>query len=323
VSPAGGELVSELQEQIERCLDAVKSRYAVATLRTYRAGLARFQCYASEVGIESVGELTDQVLLDFHSWLLNFQLSESTVGLAVRSVKLFLKWAHCVGLCLWDGSSYSMKDPKTRIPEPPTVEVMQRLLELPNQRTPEGLRDLFCLELLYNLGLRRNEAVSLDLKDLDLTEETLFVVGKNSDERLLPVNPVLKQAARDYLFNGRPRLLPAPEERALLLNNEGTRLPPEALHYIVAKYGALLDLKLSTHQLRHACATHLVQAGMKLTDVQRLLGHSNLDSTKRYTQISQREMEREFHRCTPRDLASQRVEDKHQPKKTRRLQDRD
>ena len=66
------------------------------------------------------------------------------------------------------------------------------------------------------------------------------------------------------------------------------------VRYIVTKYGARLDLKLTTHQLRHACATHLVQAGMKLTDVQRLLGHSNLDSTERYTQIPQQEMEREF-----------------------------
>jgi len=298
--------VTILSDQIEACLAGVSPRYSKATVRAYSAGLARFGCYASEAGIESAGELTDQVLLDFHSWLLNFQLAESTISLAVRSVKLFLKWACAEGLCLWDGSSYSMKTPKSEVPEPPTVEVMQRLLQLPNRRTPEGLRDLFCLELLYNLGLRRTEAVSLDLKDLDLTGETLFVVGKNSDERLLPVNPTLKQAARDYLFNGRPRLLPAPDERALLLNNEGKRLPPGTLRYIVVKYGARLDINLSTHQLRHACATHLVQAGMKLTDVQRLLGHSSLDSTDRYAQISQTEMEREF-RCTPRALASQRA----------------
>ena len=298
-----------LSDQINACLAGVSPRYSKATIRAYGAGLARFQAYASEAGVESAAELTDQVLLDFHSWLLNFQLSESTVSLAVRSVKLFLKWAHCGGLCLWDGSSYSMKDPKTRTPEPPTVEVIQRLLRLPNRRTPEGLRDLFCLELLYNLGLRRNEAVSLDLKDLDLTEETLFVVGKSSDERLLPVNPTLKQVARDYLFNGRPCLLPTPEERALLLNNEGKRFPPGALHYIVTKYGARLDLKLSPHQLRHACATHCVQAGMKLTDLQRLLGHSSLDSTKRYAQISQQEMEREFRRRCVGQVKSRRRQD--------------
>ena len=245
-------------------------------------------------------DLSDEDLLAFQRWLMSFGLAESTVNLAVRSVKLFLKWANTQSLCLWDGSSYSMKETETKSPEPPTVEVMQRIFELPNRQTPEGLRDLFCLELLYNLGLRRQEAVSRDLKDLDLTENTLFVVGKNGDERLLPVGPTLKQTARNYLFNARSDLLPAANEKALLLNNEGRRLPPEALRYIVLKYGELLDLKLTTHQLRHACATHLAEAGMKLTDIKRLLGHRNLDSTKVYTQINRREMEREFRRAHPR-----------------------
>lgn len=290
----------KLREQIERCLQASKPRYAEATLTAYRAGLSRFERYAAESDIEAASELTDEDLLAFHRWLMDFGLAESTVNLAVRSVKLFLKWANTQSLCLWDGSSYSMKEPETKSPEPPTVEVMQRLFELPNRQTPEGLRDLFCLELLYNLGLRRQEAVSRDLKDLDLTENTLFVVGKNGDERLLPVGPTLKEAAQNYLFNARSDLLPAANEKALLLNNEGQRLPPEALRYIVLKYGELLDLKLTTHQLRHACATHLAEAGMKLTDIQRLLGHRNLNSTKVYTQINRREMEREYHRAHPR-----------------------
>ncbi|MFA5507129.1 MAG: tyrosine-type recombinase/integrase [Vulcanimicrobiota bacterium] len=295
-----GARAPELGEQVESCLEALKPRYAKATLTAYRAGLSRFQAYAAEVGVESAADLTDEVLLAFHAHLMGFALSESTVNLAIRSVKLFLKWGHGQSLCLWDGSSYHMKEPQSKAPEPPTVAVMQRLLELPNRQTPEGLRDLFCLELLYNLGLRRTEAVSLDLESLDLNEETLFVVGKNSDERLLPVGPTLKETALAYLFNGRPSLWPAPEEKALLLNDEGERLPPEALRYIVLKYGQMLDLKLSTHQLRHACATHLVEAGMELTDVQRLLGHRDLNSAKHYAQISQREMEREFHRVHPR-----------------------
>ena len=292
---------SKLREQIEACLEAVKPRYAEASLKAYRSGLYRFHRYADEVGIEAVSDLTDEVLPAFHSWLTNFTLSESTLNLAVRSVKLLLKWGQGAGLCLWDGSSYYMKEPKTKSPVPPTVAVMQRLLELPNRRTPEGLRDLFSLELLYNLGLRRQEAVSLDLGNLDLNEETLFVVGKNSDERLLPVGNALKEVARNYLFNARPGLLPEPSEKALLLDDEGKRLSPHALRYIVLKYGKMLDLKLSTPQLRHACATHLAQAGMKLVDIQRLLGHRDINSTKRYAQISQRELEREFHRVHPRN----------------------
>ena len=290
----------ELKEQAESFLDGVAPRYSQSSLRAYRAGLRRFQSFADGAGVESAADVTETVLASFHSWLLNFPLSESTVNLGLRSTKLFLKWAAGAGLTLYDGASYRLKDPQNVIPEPPTVEVMKRLLELPNQRTPEGLRDLFVLELLYGLGLRRTEVCTRDLGDLDLGEETLFVQGKNGDERLLPVGLQLKSVAQDYLFNARPKLLPKANETALLLSDEGRRLKDYSIFYIVKKYGEILELKLSPHILRHACATHLVERGMKLSDIQRLLGHQSIDSTKRYAQISDREMEREFRRTHPR-----------------------
>lgn len=289
-----------LRSQVANFLEAVAPRYAVSSVAIYRNGLRRLERYAEETGIESVAEVTEPVLRAYHSWLWNFSLSESTIRLGVRSAKLLLKWAAANGLCLYDGASYSLRAAKSRTPEPPSVAVMARLLELPNRRTPEGLRDLFCLELLYSLGLRRTEATRLNLDALDLHEETLFVVGKNGDERLLPVGLKLKQSAQDYLLNARSRLLPRPSERALLLADDGGRLSGNALRYIVMKYGARLDIKLTTHHLRHACATHLIEAGMKLHDVQRLLGHRNINSTKRYAQITERELQREFHRSHPR-----------------------
>ena len=82
--------------------------------------------------------------------------------------------------------------------------------------------------------------------------------------------------------------------------NEGQALGIHKLSYIVKKYGELLDIKLSPHQLRHACASHLTEAGMPLQQVQQLLGHQRVDTTQRYAQVSQREMEREFHRTHPR-----------------------
>lgn len=292
--------MSELKTQMTEYAEAIVPRYAAQTVLAYKAGVCRFERYCEEVGVQAAAEITEVVLSDYHAWLRNFSLSESTVGLGVRSAKNFLKWAYSSGLTLYDGSSYGFKHPRSKVPEPPTVAVMQRLLELPNQQTAEGLRDLFLLELLYGLGLRRMEASTRDLNDLDLVRETLFVKGKHGDERLLPVGLKLKDVAQRYLFEGRPRLLPSPSESALLLDDEGRRLPLTAILYIVKKYGKMLDLRLSPHYLRHACATHLVERGMRLTDVQRLLGHRNISSTKHYAQISQAEMNREFHRSHPR-----------------------
>lgn len=191
---------------------------------------------------------------------------------------------------------------------PPAVEVMKKLLELPDRKTPEGLRDLLALEVMYILGLRRAEVCGLTLDALCLVRETLFVVGKGGHERLLPVSPHLKFVFQDYLFNGRPKLLPRPHLRALLLDNEGRALRVCQLHYIVKKYGRKLDLKLSCHQFRHACAVHLIEAGMGLPQVQQLLGHANMNTTKIYTRISRREMEREFQRCQVRTEGPDSIE---------------
>ncbi|MFA5508636.1 MAG: tyrosine-type recombinase/integrase [Vulcanimicrobiota bacterium] len=177
---------------------------------------------------------------------------------------------------------------------------MKRLLELPNRSTVLGLRDQFVLELLYSLGPRRSECSALNLSDLDLDQQTLRVVGKGGDERLLPVSPSLELCAQDYLCNSRPELVADTAEQALFLNQRKQRLSDQSVNLIVRKYGLKLGLNLSAHQLRHACATHLVEAGMELEHIQQILGHANLDSTRRYAQVSQRQLEREFRRCWPR-----------------------
>lgn len=289
-----------LPSQGKAFLEAMSPRYSAGTLGIHRSGLRRLVMFCTETGIGCAAECDEEALAAFDLWLQGRRLSPSTVHRTLGTVKVFLRWAYKAGLCLWDGESYRTVNPRTRGPVPPTVAVMARILELSDRGNPLGLRDLFVLELLYVLGLRRRECSELDLISLDLGAETLFVVGKYADERLLPVGPRLKETAWRYLRKARPMLAPAAGETALLLGDEGRRLTPEAVAYIVKKYGAAVGIKLSPHQLRHACATHLVEAGMELEQVQQLLGHRRIDSTERYAQIHGREMQREFLRSHPR-----------------------
>lgn len=288
-----------LRGQLEDYLVVVAPRYAASSLSIFRSGLRRFEVFAEAHEVKAAADITEEVAGDFQVWLQHHKLSESTVYMAMRSLVRFVAWAFASELTLWDGS-YELAHPKSKIPKPPTAAVMKRILSLPKRATPEGFRDFFALELLYVLGLRRAELCALNLRHLDLVKEKLLVRGKGGDERLLPVSPKLKITAQRYLFNVRPALLPAATETALFLGDEGRRLTLEALYYIVKKYGELLDLKLSTHQLRHACATHLVESGMELAQVQQLLGHRRLSSSKRYAQVDAWAMEREFHRVHPR-----------------------
>lgn len=294
--------VSKLEEQSAAFLEAVKPRYAENSLAIHRAGLQRLAAFSqqAESGILGAAEIDEEAASAFELWLHGRRLAPSSVYRTMGTLKAFQKWAHKAGLCLWDGQDYRLSKPQDRSPVPPTAAVMAKVLELPDRGNPLGMRDLFVLELLYVLGLRRHECARLDLADLDLESETLFVVGKYSNERLLPVGPTLERTAWSYLRGARPRLAPSAGERALLLGDAGMRLTSEAVGYIVKKYGAAAGIKLAPHQLRHACATHLVEAGMELEDVQRLLGHRSIDSTQRYAQIHGREVRREFLRSHPR-----------------------
>lgn len=278
----------------------MKPTHAPTSINAFRGGLKRFAAFCEGAEMVAVSEFTNQTFEDFERWIRVRNLAEMTIYMALRFTRRFLLWCRKSGLILWDAEDVILRHPPKQSPKPPTAAVMARILSLPNRETPEGNRDLFALEMLYCLGLRRAECSSRNIEDLNLNTNTLKVVGKGGDERLLPVGPRLKQVAQDYLFNARLKLLPAADERALFLNDEGQRLDVHALAYIVKKYGALLDLKLAPHALRHACATHLTEAGMSLENVQQLLGHRRIDSTKIYAQISTREMEREFHRAHPR-----------------------
>ena len=129
-------------EQIQAYLEAVSGRYSESSLNVHRSGLQKFESFAQEKKWILSKQVSRSVLqaFPFLAGLVG-ELSEATVVMRVRSVKLFLKWACCEGLVMYDAEDYELKSPQYKSPEPPTVEVLKRLLGLPNTRIPEGLRD--------------------------------------------------------------------------------------------------------------------------------------------------------------------------------------
>ena len=142
------------------------------------------------------------------------------------------------------------------------------------------------IELLYGSGLRISEALSLDVADFSRDTTVLRVLGKGSRERLVPLSSTSREALRQWM---RIRTeIAKPDETALFVGARGRRLNRREAERIVdascKKVG--LDVSISPHGLRHAYATHLLEAGADLRSVQELLGHKRLTTTQRYTQIS-------------------------------------
>ena len=150
-----------------------------------------------------------------------------------------------------------------------------------------GLRDRAMLGVYYGCGLRRSEGVSLDVQDVILERNLLYVrYGKNFKERYVPISDVVGDDIKNYIDGSRLILLKHPTN-ALFLNQYGLRLTGQSMvnRLIQLKEKAGINNAASLHSLRHSIATHLLQSGMELEKIKHFLGHSSLESTQIYTHI--------------------------------------
>jgi len=221
-------------------------------------------------------------------------------GYLGRLIPLF-RWATRQGHLLWDPGQ------DLKLPQSPrvdrralTCEEVVRLLEQPAKNL-DGQRDLALLEVFYGSGLRLTECANLDVPDVDLKRKHLQVrEGKGGAPRLAPIGEHLAAVLQDYLGRLRPLLLGDRSSEALWLNNLGQRLHRISIGQKVHDYGKKAGLNISTHSLRHAFATHLLEGGAHLRLVQVLLGHRSLLSTQFYTHLVPQELLREYRRTHPR-----------------------
>lgn len=281
---------------------------SASTVRDDRFHLLRFFRYLDRQGVSHVGTLNLETLAAYQRHLETVPGKRgqlASVAYLYKSLclpKLFLEWAFRNGLTLESVESFSLPHCTNPEPQIPTVAQVQKLLGAVDTSSPQGKRDSLILESFYTLGLRRRESHQLDLVDLDLARQTLRVRGKNQRERLLPVSDRLCGLFSEYLKKGRPYLRPCPDEGALWVSqSNGTRLCYESLRNTVLRAAKKAGLSgIYPHLLRHACATHLLEAGAELPVIQAFLGHNSPTSTERYTHVSQQELQTVFGRCHPR-----------------------
>jgi site-specific recombinase XerD len=179
---------------------------------------------------------------------------------------------------------------------------MQTLLDRIPTRTPLELRDRAMLEVAYSCGLRAEEVVNLDTDAPDFEGERLRVEGKGGKTRLVPIGEPAQAALGRYLERGRPALVGADGEQALLVSKSGRRLHPSDVRRRLQRWvrEAAIAGGVSPHTLRHSFATHLLEGGADLRTIQELLGHSSLSTTQIYTQVEPSWLQSQYARSHPR-----------------------
>jgi integrase/recombinase XerC len=184
-----------------------------------------------------------------------------------------------------------------KLPTHLSMEDAVRFIETPDLSTDLGRRDRAILEFLYATGIRVGELVNIDLSDIDVRERTVRVFGKRRKERIVPFHDHALQALMLYIDQTRPIFLAnAPlaerDPSACFLNYQGTRITTRSVGRMIDKYiKQCADVhKISPHSLRHTFATHMLDSGADLRDIQELLGHARLPTTQIYTQVSMEKM---------------------------------
>lgn len=154
------------------------------------------------------------------------------------------------------------------------------------------LRDKAMLVALYSCGLRVNEAVSLDRKDILFDRELVYVrAGKNYKERYVPINGYNLRILEDYLYDARPTFYRANESEAFFIGQQGIRLGAMSfairLRKLVQVSGSesMRQKRITPHTLRHSIATHLLEQGAPMEGIQQFLGHASLETTQLYTHL--------------------------------------
>ena len=280
---------------------------SVATVNGDDWYLSRFLAFLEAQGVVEVQAIREDHLSRYQHSLneamnrFGRPVSKSYVYRAVMVAKMFFVWAKDAGFILLDFSSFRLEKPTRKPVVVPGIDHVALLLEAPNVETPEGLRDRLIFEFFYTLGLRRRECHGLDIGHLNFEAGTVVVAGKGQRERLLPLSPRLVELLKRYLREARLKLRPHPEETALWIAQQtGRRLGYSYLHRLVVDVCSSLGLKIHPHLLRHACATHLLEAGADLDTIQTLLGHKRATSTSHYAKVKPLELKAEFLRCHPR-----------------------
>jgi integrase/recombinase XerC len=163
----------------------------------------------------------------------------------------------------------------------------------------ESLRDRAIFELIYSSGLRISEACNLKLTDIDFYTKTITFIGKGSKERQVPVGDIAMSFVVK-LIAGNKTSHPGAEH--IFLNPEGGALSDRSVRRIINGYFDKLSFqkKVSPHVLRHSFATHLLENGADIRQVQELLGHKSLSTTQIYTHLTQERLKMIYNKAHPR-----------------------
>lgn len=276
------------------------------TIRAYDSDIAAFERH---LGPEAEVSKIDRTVI------LSFIEDQRVAGVTARSIRRrasgirgFCRWLQSCQMLdddPWASVALNLRRP-SKLPRPVSTADLDRLLgrlcreaNVPTQHVPDGPLNrphesttLLAVALMVTTGMRVSEVTSLACRDVDLPGRSVRVVGKGLRERQVFItNDWLSTLIRAYLTT---RDMMKLGHDHVFFNRHGAPLAPSAIRSRLRRAGELagLSTQVTPHMLRHTAATQLLEAGVDIRFVQRLLGHASLTTTEIYTHVSDRALKR-------------------------------
>ncbi len=282
---------------------SLEKKYSIHTIEAYRNDLRGFQEFCSTT-YDHV-DLLDMNYSLIRGWIVSLVeagLTNRSINRKLSALKAFYKFLLKTKQIKEDPliKHKALKvSQKLQVPFSP-AEVNQVINDLESADDFESVRNRLMVELFYSTGMRRAELIELQLNDVDLSNETIKVLGKRNKERYVPLLKNVQETILHYL-SYREGLEQGATDH-LFITNKGNKMYPTLVYRVINSYFSNVSSKIkkSPHVIRHSFATHLLNEGADLNSVKELLGHSSLASTQVYTNSSLSELKKVYNRAHPR-----------------------
>ena len=281
-----------------------EKKYSIHTVTAYVNDLLFFQEFLKiTFDNDSLEEVNYSMIRSWIVSLVDNGISNSSVNRKMASLKSFYKFLLRTKQIETSPllKHKSLKTPK-KIQIPFSEKELDNVLNhIPYPDGFEGIRDKLIIDLFYTTGIRRTELIHLQLQNVDLSANTLKVLGKRNKERILPILPIIGKQIKSYLTE-RATIEDIKDSEYFFLLLKGVKFNDSFVYRLINYYFSNVSekVKKSPHILRHTFATHMLNNGADLNSVKELLGHSSLASTQVYTHSSLSELKKAYGNAHPR-----------------------